>query len=111
MSEMSLPCSMKKMRHEVRLISKQDLTITSRAEIAQLGCWRCELHGPDLGKWGRHDRNKEERKDGTKDKDVPPEDITVDQTTTIHANMSARLGTVKRAQRSSVCGNERHTVR
>ena len=57
MSEMSLPCSMKKMRHEVRLvrlISKQDLTRTRGAEIAQY-------------------RNKEERADG----------ITDDQTTTI----------------------------
>ena len=72
MSEMSLPCSMKKMRHEVRLvrlISKQDLTRTRGAEIAQY-------------------RNKEERQDGTEDNDY----ITDDQTTTIHANVNARLG-------------------
>jgi hypothetical protein len=74
---------MKKMRHEVRLISKRDLTITSGAEIAQY-------------------RNKEEQRDETEDKDVPPEDITDDQTTTIHANVNVRLGTVKPAQRSSV---------
>ena len=86
MSEMSLPCSMKKMRHEVRLvrlISKQDLTRTRGAEIAQY-------------------RNKEERQDGTEDNDY----LTDDQTTTIHANVNARLGTLKPAQRSSVCGNE-----
>ena len=86
MSEMSLPCSMKKMRHEVRLvrlISKQDLTRTRGAEIAQY-------------------RNKEERQDGTEDNDY----ITDDQTTTIRANVNVRLGTLQPAQRSSVCGNE-----
>jgi hypothetical protein len=53
MSEMSLPCSMKKMRQEVRLISKQDLTITSGTENAQ-------------------DRSEKERQDETEDKEVPP---------------------------------------
>ena len=80
MSKMSLPCSLEKLRLEVRLISKQDLTIISGAEIAQY-------------------RNKEERKNGTEDNNVPPEDMTDDQTTTIHTNVNARLGTVKPAQR------------
>ena len=87
MSKMSLPCSLEKLRHEVGLISKRDLRIISGAEIARY-------------------RNKQERKNGTEDNNVPPEDMADDQTTTIQTNVNARLGTLKPAQRSSVCGNE-----
>jgi hypothetical protein len=90
MSKMSLPCSLEKLRHEVRLISKRDLRIISGAEIARY-------------------RNKQERKNGTEDNNVPPEDMADDQTTTIQTNVNARLGTVKPTQRSNVCGNEKDT--